>query len=63
MATNADDTVQLLTQLQRMVRRSDSWRGWVGWDDDAPDDDQVEDMLQHAIECVRAVGSRLTPGE
>ncbi len=46
--------VDLLTRFQRMVRKQDYWRGYVGWDEDAPDDAEVERLLQEAIDALLA---------
>jgi hypothetical protein len=46
---NADT---LLEAFQRMVRRQDYWRGYVGYDDDAPTDDEVFGWLQDARDAL-----------
>lgn len=54
MKVNRVNTLNLLRDLGRMVRQSDNWRGWVGWDDDAPSDDEVTAMLEFAQDAVLA---------
>lgn len=43
---------ELLERFQRMVRKQDYWRGYVGDDDDSPEDSDVEDMLQDARDAL-----------
>lgn len=56
-------TVELLKAFQHMVRKQDYWRGYVGWDDYAPTDAEVEDMLEDAIDAVVRRDANRQPGD
>ena len=43
----------LLEAFQRMVRKQDYWRGYVGEDEGSPTDDQVEGWLQDARDALK----------
>jgi len=40
--------------LQRMVRKTDAWRGYCGDDDDSPTDAEAEEWLQQGIDAIDA---------
>lgn len=46
----------LLERFQRMVTKQDYWRGYVGYDESDPSDEEVYAWLQEARDALAAVG-------